>query len=244
MATRITWSKSEREALYARMVDIAVEGKWVDARNVLRHAQEVLPAERRRKVTDGMVFNYKALVAQSRAEAQTRLRDRMLTEVARQTAAPPAPVELSLGELFEKLVAEVTKRVTAEVRAALAAENPSVIVEQGYASDRVAGNARERLAMFSAPSQRQRKPSVLIIGLNGQQVTSVKQAHPDLDIICVSAEDALARNAIRADYTVLMTKFISHGAQCKYRQVPNLKYCNGGVSDLATVMHVIRKEAA
>ena len=243
MATRITWSKSEREALYARMIDIAVEGKWVDTRNVLRHAQEVLPADRRRKVTDGMVFNYKTLVAQARIEAQTRLRDRKLTEVALQTAAPPAPVEMSLGELFEKLVAEVTRRVTAEVRAALAAEKPSVIVEQGYASDRVAGNARERLAMIDAPSQRKRKPSVLVIGLNGQQVTSVKQAHPDIDIICVSAEDALARNAIRADYTVLMTKFISHGVQCKYRQVPNLKFCNGGVSDLGTVMHVIRQEA-
>ncbi len=190
-----------------------------------------------------MVFNYKGMVAQARAEAQTRARDRKLTEVALQKPAAPAPVELSLGELFEKLVSEVTRRVTAEVRAALAAEKPSVVVEQGYVSDRVAGNARERLAMIDAPSQRQRKKSVLVIGLNGQQVTSVKQNHSDLDVICVSAEDALARNAIRADHTILMTKFISHGAQCKYRQVPNLHYCNGGVSDLSTLMHVIRREA-
>lgn len=241
MATRITWSKSEREALYARMVDIAIENKWVDARNVLRHAQEVLPAERRRKVTDGMVFNYKAMVAQARTEAQTRLRDRKLTEVALQTPAPPAPVELGLGELFEKLVAEVTRRVTAEVRAALAAEQSTA---SPAPTTPVTSNARERLALFETPSQRQRKTSVLIIGLNGQQITSVKQNHSDFDIICVSPEDALSRNAIRADYTVLMTKFINHGVQCKYRQVPNLRYCNGGVSDLATVMHVIRQEAA
>lgn len=244
MATRITWSKSEREALYARMVDIAIENKWVDARNVLRHAQEVLPAERRRKVTDGMVFNYKAMVAQSRIEAQTRLRDRKLTEVALANAAPvvpPAPVELGLGELFEKLVAEVTRRVTAEVRAALAAEQSTA---SPAPTTSVTSNARERLALLETPSQRQRKTSVLIIGLNGQQITSVKQNHSDFDIICVSPEDALSRNAIRADYTVLMTKFINHGVQCKYRQVPNLRYCNGGVSDLATVMHVIRQEAA
>lgn len=247
MATRITWSKSEREALYGRMVELFVEGRFTETRTLLRMAQEVLPAERRRKVTDGMVFNYKEMVAKARSEAYTRQRDRKLTEVALQVApapAAPAPVELSLGELFEKLVAEVTRRVTAEVRAALAAEKPSVVVEQGYANDRVAGNARERLAIIGAPSERQRKTSVLVIGLNGQQITSVKQNHSDFDIICVSPEDALSRNAIRADYTVLMTKFISHGVQCKYRQVPNLKYCNGGVSDLATVMHVIRKEAA
>jgi len=237
MTTRINWTKSEREAVYARMVEIAIEGKWVDNRSVLRHAQEVLPAERRRKVTDGMVFNYKALVAQSRAEAQARAR----AEPVR--VEPPAPAELSLGELFEKLVAEVTRRVTAEVRAALATEKPSVIVEQGYANDRPAGNARERIAMIQNPAQRPRKKSVLIIGLNGQQVTSVKQAYTDLDVTCVSAEDALARNTIRADHTILMTKFISHGAQCKYRQVPNLHYCNGGVSDLSTLMHVIRREA-
>jgi hypothetical protein len=244
MATRITWSKSEREALYSRMVEIAVEGRYTDARNVLRFAQEALPADRRRKVTDGMVFNYKAMLAQAKSEAHTRLRDRKLTEVALQQPAAPAPVELGLGELFEKLVAEVTRRVTAEVRAALDAEKPSVIVEHGYANSRPAGNARERLAMIDTPSQRVRKPVVLIIGLNGQQITSVKHTYKDLDVICVSPEDALSRNPIRADFTILMTKFINHSAQNKYRQVPNLKYCNGGVSELATVMYAIRQEAA
>lgn len=242
MATRITWSKSEREVLYARMVEIAIEDKWVDARTLLRHAQEALPADRRRKISYTTVYNYKAMLAQAKSEAYTRQRDRKLTEVALQKPADPVPVELSLGELFEKLVAEVTRRVTAEVRASLVAEKLPAVVKQGYVSDRVVGNARERLAMIDTPSQRQHKKSVLIIGLNGQQVTSVKQNYSDLDIICVSPEDALTRNAIRADHTILMTKFISHGVQCKYRQVPNMHYCNGGVSDLGTLMHIIRQE--
>ncbi len=242
MTKRITWSQSEREALYNRMVDIIAEGKWVDNRNILRYAQEVLPTDRRRKVTDGMVFNYKSKIALAKSEAQTRARDRKLTEVALQKPAPapaPAPAELSLGELFERLVTEVTRRVTVEVRKALAEQQPKPAPSPAGAS-----NARERLALFEAPSQRLRKTSVLIIGLNGQQVTSIKQSYPDLDLICLTAEDAQSRNPIRADFTVLMTKFINHGTQNKYRQVYNLRYCNGGVSELSTLLYVIRQEAA
>lgn len=240
MATRITWSKSEREALYGRMVELFVGGRFTETRTLLRMAQEVLPAERRRKVTDGMVFNYKEMVAKARSEAYTRQRDRKLTEVALQAAptpAAPAPVELSLGELFEKLVAEVTRRVTAEVRAALAAEQPAASPAPTTPAH---GNARERLAIIDAPSERQRKTSALVIGLNGQQVTIAKQQNPDLDLICLTAEEALSRSPIRADYTVLMTKFINHGVQSKYRQVPNLKYCNGGVTDLGAMLRVVK----
>jgi hypothetical protein len=89
-----------------------------------------------------------------------------------------------------------------------------------------------------------RKPTTLIIGLNGCQMSSVSEKYPEVRFTFMTAEEALGRNKANADHTVLMTKFINHSVQNKYRKVPNLHYCNGGVSDLSTLMHVIQKEAA
>ena len=244
MNKRIVWSKAERDALFNSTIEVIAQGKWLDNRNILRHAQEIFPPDRRRKVTDGMIFNYKNMLTLARNEAHIRVRDRKLTEVALQTAAPvtppaPAPVELSLGELFERLVSEVTRRVTADVRQVLAEQQSSAVPAPAPVAPGV-NNSRERLAIIDAPSQRKRKPIVLIIGLNGQQITITKRNHPDIDVICLTPEDALSRSPIRADHTVLMTKFINHGVQSKYRQVPNLRYCNGGVSDLASILQMIR----
>ena len=238
--SRIYWNKDERQLLYARMVDVIAEQRSADKMSIIRAAQEALPAERRRKVTYNMAYQYKEMVNQARTEAQHRLRDRKLTEVALQTAAPPPA---GLGELFERLVDEVTKRVAAEVR--------KVLAEQHYQpapsptpSTPAAGNARERIAMLERPSSKPHRPAVLVIGLNGQQVTVTRENHSDLELSFLSAEDALGRSLIRADHTVLMTKFINHSVQCKYRHVPNLHYCNGGVTDLGNMLNMLRKESA
>ena len=57
----------------------------------------------------------------------------------------------------------------------------------------------------------------------------------------MTGEEAVSRHRFNADHTILMTKFINHSAQAKYRTAPNLHYCNGGVSDLTTLMHIIMK---
>jgi hypothetical protein len=38
----------------------------------------------------------------------------------------------------------------------------------------------------------------------------------------------------------LMTKFINHSVQGKYRHAPNLRFCNGGITDLSIVLKGIR----
>jgi hypothetical protein len=86
-----------------------------------------------------------------------------------------------------------------------------------------------------------RKPSVLIIGLNGVQMTSVNRSYPEVKFTFMTGEEAVSRNQFHADHTILMTKFINHSAQNKYRQAPNLHYCNGGVSDLTALLHVVQK---
>jgi hypothetical protein len=90
-----------------------------------------------------------------------------------------------------------------------------------------------------------RKRSVLIIGLNGCQMETIRQYRPDLDYTFINSDDAISRYTVHKDHTILMTKFINHSVQNKYRKHPNLHYCNGGVGDLKTLLQgIFSKEQA
>ena len=84
-----------------------------------------------------------------------------------------------------------------------------------------------------------RRPTVLIVGLNGAQMEAIKSYKPDIDYTFVGTEQALSMRALQRDHTILMTKFINHSVQGKYRKHPNLHFVNGGVSDLKSTLHVI-----
>ena len=245
--SRIFWTDEERNQIHHRMIEIYSEGRYRDRSTILLKAQQVLPIDRRRKLYPSMLYKLSGWIDTAKAEAYTQARNKKLTEVALETAAPalapapaPAPVELSLGELFERLVNEVTRRVTAEVRQALAEQRPPAVPVQTPAPLVVTTGYIQPVESVEKPPKRERKTSVLIIGLNGQQITVTKQNNDDLDIICMTPEESLSRSPIRAEYTVLMTKFINHSVQGKYRHAPNLRFCNGGVTDLSIVLKGIR----
>jgi hypothetical protein len=229
---KIFWTKSERALINQALVDAFADNLNLTRREALSRAQLVLPYERRRKVTDQTAFHERVIIDAAQNKARTIVHTKPAPVKA------PEPVEMSLGELFEKLVDEITRRVTIEVRNALA--QPPVIVERGYAEDRPAGNAAQRSRLLNATPDKPRKPSVLVVGLNGCQMSAVTNKYPDIKFTFMTAEEALSRNRFNADHTMLMTKFINHSVQNKYRQVPNLHYCNGGVSDLSTLMHVVK----
>lgn len=232
---KIFWTKSERALINQKLVEAFTADLNLTRREALTRAQTVLPYERRRKVTDQTAFHESKVIDAALNTARTIVHSKP------EPVKAPEPVEMSLGELFERLVDEITRRVTVEVRNALA--QPSVIVERGYAEDRPAGNAAQRERLLNAKPLNPRKPTVLIIGLNGCQMSAVASKYTDVKFTFMTAEEALSRNRFNADHTILMTKFINHSVQNKYRQVPNLHYCNGGVSDLSSLMHVIQKEA-
>jgi hypothetical protein len=241
--SRIFWTDEERNQIHQRMVEIYSEGRYRDRSIILLKAQQVLPINRRRKLYPSMLYKLSGWIESAKIDAYTQARDKKLTEVALETAAPaptPAPVEPSLGELFEHLVNEVTRRITAEVRQALAEEQPGAVPVQTPAPPVVTTGYIQPVESADKPPKRERKTSVLIIGLNGQQITVTKQNNDDLEIICMTPEEALCRSPIRAEYTVLMTKFINHSVQGKYRHAPNLRFCNGGITDLSIVLKGIR----
>jgi len=128
-------------------------------------------------------------------------------------------------------------RVLARVQSRLTTDNASA----GPAVPTYdAAAARANAALRNAPSpQRAPRPGVLIIGLLGAQVTETIAAFPHLDITHMTGEEGLTRPALLRAHTVLMTKFINHSVQGKYRKAPNLHFCNGGVSELRRMLSEI-----
>lgn len=240
---RIRWTDEERAKIYSRMVEVYAEGRYSSKENILRKAQEILPVERRRKTYPTMLTQLKGWMERARIEAHTVVRDRKLTEVALaakvETPAPaPEPVELSTTEMLDKLLGNLVdylaKRVAGEVTATLS-ERLSAL-EKTY-------QVRQPVMEVTSPTPNPIKPRrkrVLIIGLKGQQVTTVEQKYPDIDFTFLTSDDAHSRNPGEADWTIMMTKFIDHSIYSKFRHVPNMRHCNGGVSDLGSIIQTIR----
>jgi hypothetical protein len=246
---RIVWTKDEKRALRDCMIDICYVTPTMSNKGLLRHAQEeVIPYERRHIITDQRVFNYKALIAEARKAADDH-RNKVNApppkkiEIVVPVAPEPPPLKIdTLGNLFELLVDAITDRVLEKLKAPAETPEPEPAAEQGFGTGWL--DELEKLTIRRKEA-RVKRSTVLVVGLNGSQVDTVKTHRPDLDFTFVTAEQALSHYTFHKDHTILMTKFINHSVQAKYRKHGNLHYCNGGVSDLKHILQVIfHKEAA
>lgn len=243
--TRVVWTNEEKRALRDCMIDICYVTPTMSNKGLLKHAQEeVLPYERRQKITDQKVFTHKAMIAGARKAAETH-RNKVTApqpkkiEVVVPVAPAPEPPPLkidTLGNLFELLVDAITDRVLEKLKASEPVPGPTDTVEKGFGTGWL--DELEKLSIRSKAA-RVKRPTVLVVGLNGCQVDSIKTYRADIDFTFVTAEQALSHHTFHKDHTILMTKFINHSAQGKYRKHPNLHYCNGGVSDLKHMLQVI-----
>lgn len=240
---RIVWTKEEKRALRECMIDICYVTPTMSNKGLLQHAQEeVIPYERRSKITDQRVFNYKNLINEARAAAE---KHRQTVSKPKPAPTPPPviapePVKKldTLGEVFELFIDALADRIMDKMIAAKQqAEQPKVeesqpILERGWLDAHL-----EKLTIRAKPVKK--PPTVLIIGLNGCQMETIKTYKPDLDYTFATAEQAVSHYTFNKDHTILMTKFINHSVQAKYRKHPNLHYCNGGVSELKHMLQVI-----
>jgi hypothetical protein len=81
------------------------------------------------------------------------------------------------------------------------------------------------------------RTTVLVVGLLGAQCHQIKNSFAHrLEITCLTSEEANSRPTLHKDHTILMTKFLSHSAQTKYRKSSNLWMCNGGTSELGAIL--------
>lgn len=241
---RIVWTKDEKRALQDCMVDMCYVTPSYSNKGLLQHAQEeVIPYERRQKITDQKVFTYKNMINEARAKAEAH-RAKVASKPAAKPLPEPTPEPVkkldTLGEIFELFIDAVADRIMDKMIAAKQqVEQPEPkeptappILERGWLDAHL-----EKLTIRKTPVKK--RPTVLIIGLNGCQMETIKTYKPDLDYTFATAEQALSHYTFNKDHTILMTKFINHSVQGKYRKHPNLHYCNGGVSELKHMLQVI-----
>lgn len=236
---RIVWNQEEKAVLFDEMVSLLIKNPNLSVRDVLIRAQNRLPHDRRRAVSYNTVFSYKNLVA----KAQT-IAARKAAEAARE--APPAPVAASveatpeptleqrISEVLEQIIAKVARDVAQQVVDDLVRRNFQIHAPRSVVVEPVAEEPE------SEPVKKAKRTSVVIIGLNGHQMSLTKTRFPNLDITFISANDAVSGAVVKKEHTILMTKFISHSAQNRYRQTPNLQYCNGGLTDLSAMLNRIQ----
>ena len=248
---RIVWTKEEKRALRDCMIDMCYVTPSYSNKGLLQHAQEeVIPFERRVKITDQRVFNYKALINEAR-EAAEKHRQSVAKNPPRPRPAPEPPVRKldTLGEVFEMFIDAVADRIIAKLEAHPLTTKQVVDQKPESVDDKPMGLGRgwldelEKLSIRSKEAK-VRRPTALIVGLNGHQMECIKQTRPEVDFTFVTAEQALSHYTFNKDHTFLMTRFINHSVQSKYRKHPNLHYCNGSVSELKTLLHGIFAKVA
>lgn len=255
---RIVWTKDEKRAILHCMIDMCYVTPSYSNKGLLQHAQEeAIPYERRVKITDQRVFNYKNLINEARAKAEEHRNKVTAKPVIKPLPVPPAPEPVkkldTLGEVFELFIDALADRIIDKmIKAKQQVEAAEQITPDALdkAFDTLyplwKKSPIEQLKGLSIRSPAKvKRPTALVIGLNGAQMECIKLSRPEVDFTFVSAEQALSHTTLNKDHTFLMTKFINHSVQGKYRKHPNLHYVNGGVSDLKTILHgIFRKETA
>jgi hypothetical protein len=233
--TRIVWSNIEKGAVSARLVEVFRQNPNTPRKEALRQAQSVLKSHRWIVVTDQRVFNYKDRIEAAREKAlqESKKTFREALGVPAPILAPtpaPEPKETPKGRLvdiLELLLDVVAESVAARVQLKMVDTPPP--------------EAQPRHDPQPIPHPTgYAKPGVLVIGLIPAQAHYVSNLLADkLDLYFFTAEDAVNRPKILRAHTVLMTKFISHAVQDKYRKAPKLHYCNGSVAVLVSMLEKI-----
>ena len=222
---KVFWSPEEQNAVYAAMVELLVANPLMHKTDLFRAAQSVLPEHRRRKVHYPVVYKYKDLIDRAKKEAKSRPKTptQEPTPAAAPTQPPPDLLRAILDQFLDVLADKVAERLRQHTTPPVATQ-PVV-------------HHKHDPSPISAP--RQSKLGVLVIGLLNQQAQTIIQSFPNMEFTCLTPEQALSRETLRRSHTVLMTKFINHSVQNKYRKVENLHLCNGGVSDLTMILKSI-----
>lgn len=224
--TKIFWTQDEQDAIYAEMVRQLTANPLLRKEQVLEAAQLVLPKDRRRKLHNSAVYRWRDMIDKARAAARTAPTPEPTPAPAAEPAQPKPQPDL-LRAILDPLIEALADRIVERIELKAADFGPGV--QQAY-------SLRLKHDPAPPPSDRVARTGVLIVGLLNQQAATIISHFPHLEITCLTTEEALKREPLRRSHTLLMTKFINHSVQDKYRKAPNLLLCNGGVSELSAML--------
>lgn len=240
---RIVWTREEKDLVLQGMIEVAVDKPFLSPKDLMSKGQQTLPSHRKVVINDQRVFNYKQMIQAARdAAAKIKQARTEAPEPVQPVIEPELRKEPSLADqlngilnlIADKVADRVMERVQQQLRVEIVTEGPKpeAVLEKGWLDDLMALSIRKQ-------PPKHRKTTCLIVGLNGAQIETIQQHKPDVDFTFVTGEQALSHHTFNKDHTILMTKFINHGVHSKYRKHPNMHYCNGGVSELKTLMNGI-----
>lgn len=244
--TRIVWSNIEKGAVFANMVEVFKQFPQLGRKEAIRRAQSVLKSHRWIVVTDQRVFNYKDRIeiARQKALQESKKKPPEAVEPLNGTLFGPAPIlaptpapepketpKKRLTDILELLLDVVAESVAARVQLKMVDTPPPEL------------QPKHNPQPIPHPTGHA-KPGVLVIGLLPAQAHYVSNLLADkLDLSFFTAEDAVTFPKLTRAHTILMTKFISHAVQDKYRKSPKLHFCNGSVAVLVGLLEKIYKES-
>lgn len=240
--TRTVWTNDEKKALFARMEEYFREKPNATRRDAMCQAQMVLDLNRRIVITDQRVFNYKDRIEIARRNARKSPPAKAPQAPAPILAPTPAPERKEtpterLAALFEQLLDVLADKVADRVHLRMLDAPPPAPIS-------IAGRPKHDPRPVPSHISGIPRPGVLVIGLLPAQAHHVSGVLADkLDLSFFSPEEAVTYPTLLRAHTVLMTKFINHSVQEKYRKAPKLHFCNGGVATLMELLEQILRES-
>jgi hypothetical protein len=233
---RVVWTDVEKKAIFARMEEYFHMQPQMSRKDALRTAQTVLDPSRRIVVTDQRVFNYKDRIEIARANARKKKAEKPAEAPTPILAPTPAPERKEstterLAGIFEQLLDVLADKVADRL-----AERIRVEIETRTTTTTEALH-RPRHNPLPVSQPRQLRPGVLILGLLPQTGEQMRREFGHrLDIQWYDSDDASKRNVHPMANVVLMTKFINHSIQERWRKAGVLHYCNGGQGELRQIL--------
>ena len=240
--SRIVWSHIEKGAVSARLVDVFRQHPNITRKEALRQAQEILHSSRWVVITDQRVFNFKIRIEEARHKARHLVLQESKKKPSEAVVAhapilapTPAPERREtpkgrLADILELLLDVVAESVAARVNRKILEAIPEAPVAHRPKHDPQPIPHPTGVA----------KPGVLVIGLlAGQAYAVISTWGTRLDLTFMTPEDAVHRPKLVRAHTILMTKFINHSVQDKYRKAPKLHFVNGGMGELGEVLDSI-----
>lgn len=237
---RIVWSKSERETVNNQLFALYRIKGDLPRKRALTMAQEALPIERRVVVTDQRVFNYKMALERAQTQA-ARCNSRARMEMPEKPPEPAAPINVpppapearrdpagGLVEAFERLLDAIADRVADRVAERALLQLPQPVPQ------------RVPPAVFSPQSEigsGKARPGVWLLGVQPQMGHALRERYRErLDIDYLDSDEAAKRTPSPRAHIVMMTRFVSHSVQERWRKCGRFHHCNGGLSALEGIL--------
>lgn len=254
MSRRLVWSQAEKEAVFQAMVEAYRVRPSLSRLGALSAGQQVLPLERRIVVNHSRVFNHKARIEQARLAA---------LKAAPQPANPvptavPSPAEKTPSErlagvldaLLDILADKLADRLAERLRPPPTTQVVKTPAGPPFDLEQRKQQLMQRPRHNPEPlpcAPKPGRPGVLVLGLLNQSGEQLRREFADtLDIEWHDTDEATTRQVHPMAHVVMMTKFINHSVQERWRKAGRLHYCNGGVSQLRELLKTLtqQREAA